>query len=533
MFVMRRITIVALILLTPSTLFAAAPTLAQLFPPGGQRGQTVTVTASGSFSPWPVQAWCDSKDIKIVAAKDSGKLTVSIGADVVPGIYWIRLFNKDGASELRPFFVSNLPEVIELERNDDFKKPQMLPGSAVVSGKLDKSGDVDAFAISAKKGQTLVASLEAFVNLRSPMDGVLQIVSADGFTLAQNHDYRDMDPQIAFPVPKDGTYVVRVFAFPSKADSSIKFAGNDKMIYRLTVTTGAYVDHAFPLAVNKDAKTPVELVGWNILEAAKKVIPSPRTESVADAFHPSLGNAATVRVETHSIAVSQGPISRAKPQAIMVPATLSGKIERPGDVDVYQFLAKKGDKLSFQVESRSLHFPLDAVVRVTDLEGKMLAEASSAKLNIDPSLSFTSPADGAYRIEIRDLHGEGGPRHVYRLRATHSEPDFELTLSADRIPVTPGKPASVTVTINRRNGFAKDVTLSVEGLPMGVKAEAATLRASDKTATLKLSAESAGASGNIQIVGKTADGLVRHATASGAEQGWRTADLWLTAVPAK
>ena len=43
----------------------------------------------------------------------------------------------------------------------------------------------------------------------------MQVLSSDGFVLEQNHDYHGLDPQVVFTVPRDGTYIVRVFAFPS------------------------------------------------------------------------------------------------------------------------------------------------------------------------------------------------------------------------------------------------------------------------------------------------------------------------------
>ena len=36
---------------------SAAPTIAHLFPAGGQRGTTVSVTAAGTFPSWPVGVW--------------------------------------------------------------------------------------------------------------------------------------------------------------------------------------------------------------------------------------------------------------------------------------------------------------------------------------------------------------------------------------------------------------------------------------------------------------------------------------------
>src|SRR5262249_59121116 len=129
---------------------------------------------------------------------------------------------------------------------------------------LGKDGDVDVFAVELKKGQTLVASVMAHTVLRSPMDGVLQILSVDGFLLAQDDDFHGLDPQIVFPVPKDGRYLVRVFAFPQVPTAAIKFAGGDKFIYRLTLTTGPFADYAFPLAVSRAAPGDLHVVCWHL-----------------------------------------------------------------------------------------------------------------------------------------------------------------------------------------------------------------------------------------------------------------------------
>jgi hypothetical protein len=84
---------------------AAPPALTYLFPAGAQQGKTVEVIAGGTFARWPVQVWTDRKDVTIKAAKDKGKLSVTIAAESTPGICWVRLHDEQGASELRPFFI--------------------------------------------------------------------------------------------------------------------------------------------------------------------------------------------------------------------------------------------------------------------------------------------------------------------------------------------------------------------------------------------------------------------------------------------
>jgi hypothetical protein len=513
-----------------SSALAAPPTLAGLFPTGGQRGQTVTVTATGSWSRWPVRAWCDSPELSVIAAKDTGKLDIKIGDDALPVTRWIRLHDDEGASELRPFIVGTLGEVVEQEPNDDPKWPHELKTSTVVvSGKLAKAGDVDGFAVPLKEGQTLVASLDAARTLRAPMDGVLQLVSPAGFVVAQNHDHYGDDPHLTYTAPKDGSYVARVFAFPAKPDSSIRFAGGDKFVYRLTLTTGPFADYAFPLAVTRGKLTSVDVVGWNV-KAVGQVMPTPLDDERAAVAHPLLAHAPLLRLEPHATAsVSAAPRS---PLKITLPTTVSGRMEKPGS-HAFEFTARKGDKLVFEIEARELDSPLDPVLRLTDAAGKSVAEAQAKKLNTDPKLNFTAPADGTYRLEVRDLHDDAGPRHFYRLRALRAAPDFGLTVAADRFTLTPGKALDIPVTIERRNGFAEDIAFEVAGLPDGVQAAAPAAKGTAKTATLKLTASAGAPSGPFRIAARTKSGIIRPARAPGAETGWTTTQLWLTVAKAK
>jgi len=524
------------VLAVPSPLVAAPPTLTYLFPAGGQRGKTVQVTAGGTFERWPVQTWVDGKGIEVQAASAKGQLSVTIAADAVPGTYWIRLHDEQGATALRPFLVGTLPEVLEQEPNDDFKKPQMLDAGAVtVNGRLEKPGDVDCFALKLRKGQTLVAVLEANHTLGSPMDGVLQVLSADGFVLEENNDYHGLDPQVVFSVPKDGTYVVRTFAFPAVPDASIRFAGGETFIYRLTLTTAGFADHAFPLAVRMSEPGQIELVGWNIPDAAKKLPlePRPGADRVM-AFHPEVAGAVAVRVEPHPAIVRVQPSDPQQAQPIVLPVTISGRLERRNAAHVYQFAGKKGERLFFQTEARTLGFPLDPVLRLTDAAGKSLAQTESTATGRDPELAFTVPQDGKYHIELRDLHAEGGARHLYRLRALVAEPDFGLTLTGDRFVLHPGKPLDIPIAIDRRHGFAGEIDISVEGLPQGVTATTVPsgTAASAKSVTLRLIAEAGTGTASlpIHIIGKATGkpGPARTARATVDGLTASTTQIWLT-----
>jgi hypothetical protein len=525
--------VLAYAFLAVSSIHAAPPTVNYFFPAGGQRGTTVTVTADGTFGHWPPRVWVDREGVAVEPAKESGKLLVTIADDAVPATYGIRLYDGEGASSARAFLVGTLPEVMEREPNDDFKKPQVLEtSSVVVNGRLGKVGDVDTFALALKKGQTLIASLEANRTLRSPLDGHLQVVSPDGFVLEHNDDFHGLDPQIVFPVPTDGTYLVRTFAFPSVPDSSIRFAGGDKFIYRLTLTTGAFFDYPYPLAVARSAPGDVDLVGWNLSTVLRTLpVPAPGEADQVTLFHPQSANVVRVRLEPHAAVVKALANSRHDPQKIDLPVTITGRIERPGDVNYYQFHGDKGQKLTFRAEAQTLGFPLDPVLQITDLEGKQLAKAQAGALGKDPVLDFTVPQDGPFLLTVRDLHGTGSGRHVYRLQADLAKPDFGLKLATDRFVIVPGKPLDVSVTIDRVHGFSNEIELDVEGVPEGVSVT--TLPADSKkakTLTLHLSADRAPYSGSVRVVGigRGADGMTRIAQAAVAELGTATESLWLT-----
>jgi len=171
-----------LLLAIASVAIAKPPTLEHLFPAGAARGSTVEVTASGQFDRWPVRGWSSSAGIAIKAEGEKGKLSIAVAPDAPTGVHWVRLFDDEGASAPRPFVVGVLPEVTEVEPNDEPGQAQRVDRpDLVVNGRLAKTGDVDGYVVRLKKGQRLVASMEANRRLGSPMDGVLQVASAEGF----------------------------------------------------------------------------------------------------------------------------------------------------------------------------------------------------------------------------------------------------------------------------------------------------------------------------------------------------------------
>jgi hypothetical protein len=512
---------------------AAPPEAKYLYPAGAARGGSVEVTAAGNFAAWPVSAWVNRPGITVVPAADKGKFAVSVAEDAVPGVYWVRLYNGEGSAAPLPFIVGTLPELSEQEPNDLPAKAQSLPNAtSTINGRLEKRGDVDTFALSLSQGQTLVAAVSAHETLGSPMDAVLQVVSPRGGVLEQNDDERGLDPVLTFTAPAAGVYLLRTFAFPAAPDASISYAGGEAFVYRLTLTTGGFLDGALPLALSRTQPTELTAYGWNLADPDAKRTVAPQTAATFELFAPDWAGALTLPVVEYRSLVEIEPNDAARPQVVEAPLMISGRIGERRDRDAFRFPLTKGQAWQFKVESRQLGYPLDAVLELFDASGKSLARADDAGQAPDAELSFTAPADGDYTLVVADLYEHGGPRYFYRLSIAPVEPDFALSVPEHSYVFTPEKPLEIPITIDRQHGFAGEIDIQVEGLPAGVTAAPAKSAASGDTAKsvkLVLSGTSAAFSGPIRIVGVSAAPSSRSRRAEAKlPAAAHLSDLWLT-----
>jgi len=538
--VRRLILLVGLLLLAPLTVKADPPTLEYFFPPSVRRGETVTVTAAGKLDPWPVQAWVNRPGLQLEAAKEKGQFKVTVAPDAKGGFYLVRLHNAAGATVLKPLVVGELPQLVEKEPNDKPADAQPVAESSTVNGKLAKGGDVDQYSVQLKKDERLVVAVQANQVLGSPMDAIIQVTDEKGFILSQNDDGRLLDPMVLFTAPSAGTYMVRVFAFPLTPNSTIGFAGADNFVYRLTLTTGPFLDHAFPDLESKGQSPLVHFGGWNFSASEPPIALT--DVSVLDPGSPEQLQVTRPQSENF-VVLPKGPVvamvagnaaSAKQPQEIPIPVMIGGKIESPKDADVFRFQATKGNAILFDVISRSRGYAMDPFLQVRDATGKVLGEADDTNKKRDCQLAFVPPADGAYDLLVRDLHHDGGERYIYQVHARLREPDFELKMAGGVYVLKSKEMVEIRMDVIRKHGFAEEISVSVEGLPEGVSAKPLKSLAKGTSATklkLFIQGESKSFSGPIKIVGTTADGKKsRMAHYLVPNLNWKRIDPWLTVV---
>jgi hypothetical protein len=174
------------------------PLVESVFPLGVSPGQPEKLRAFG----------------QLIAEGEELKVSVPTGQS--PGMIWHRASLDGQPSNPFPLFVADVPLVREQESpNDSPESAQMLAIPGGLNGRLEREGDVDYFAIEAKKGE--VFSLEIIARrLQSSLDSNLRILNDKGQQLQQNDDLRlgkrgSADSWIEnWSAPADGKFLIEV-----------------------------------------------------------------------------------------------------------------------------------------------------------------------------------------------------------------------------------------------------------------------------------------------------------------------------------
>ena len=534
----------------PQPLSAQLPvtTISAVFPPGAQAGSTVEVTVSGPaarrleklvFSHPGITAEVVRQvpeELTDAPEPNYGHFRVTIAKDVPPGVYDVRAIGAWGISNPRAFVVSNRRELVVPGNPATPESAYELPVGAVASGRIPARSH-HFFKTHLEQGQRVTVRLAA-QQIDSRLSAVLTLLDTSGRRLAQTFTV-ERDPVLLFEAPKKGDYLIRLH--------DEVYHGGDEHFYRLTVDEKPYVASIQPLAVVPGEERELTWFGWNLSQGK----PSPfrwqgrtlvaESSSAAAAREPATflcpwipqfpsllvsgapGLAATSPAgRTVALGVAQGTVvvemetSETQVQHLELPCDVSGAFYPERDEDQYEFEAQKGKQYWIEVLSHRLGADTDPAfllqrlekdskgnVRVVDVAfvddppDRNAAIRSPFHLSSDdPALLWTAPADGTYRLWLRDQFGSvrNDPRALYRLIIREPHPECRIvavpqelrTANNNTIPVRPlvlrrGESLAVRLLAEIRGGFDQEVTVEAIGLPQGVKAEPVTWKPSSGT----------------------------------------------------
>jgi len=422
---------------------------------------------------------------------------VTVAANAEPGERELRLQVAAGLSNPLVFCVGQLPEFREKDWKSspaDANLAVTLPAGIngrIVPGSLERyrslvrrtqsylPADVDRYRFAARQGQQLVLAVKArelTPYLADAVPGWFQatvtLYDAQGKELAYDDDYRfHPDPVLHYEVPQNGEYVIEI--------KDAIYRGREDFVYRITVGELPFVTSIFPLGCRAGEQAGIELKGWNL--PTKKLTmdtkgKKPGIYPVSVRAENLVSNQMPFVVDTLPECLEKEPNNELKSaQKVTLPIIVNGRIDQPGDWDIFSFAARAGGQIVAEVNARRLDSPLDSVLKLTDAQGRQVAfnddhEDKGSGLHThfaDSLLTATAPADGTYYLHLGDIQQKGGVEYAYRLRLSPPRPDFDLRVVPSVINVAAGGTARVTVYALRKDGFSGDITLALKDAPKG------------------------------------------------------------------
>jgi hypothetical protein len=131
--------------------------------------------------------------------------------------------------------------------------------------------------------------------------------------------------------------------------------------------------------------------------------------------------------------------SRETAQTLSLSAAVDGTALENG-FRYYKFTVKSSQSITVEVAAQRLGSPLDAVIRLTDAQGRELGYSDDDPgIGADSRFGCRLPGRGEYFLEIRDMLYQGGSSYRYRLRVG----DFPLLT----VPFPIGAPAGVAAQL--------------------------------------------------------------------------------------
>ncbi len=396
---------IALLLVMAATAAAqtAPPAITNVNPPAIQRGATVTLDVEGTNLRGASKLLFDAPgfDARVVHVTElpperavtvdptegipvpppprhQVRLEIRADGDTEVGLHRFRLQTPLGTTNAANLYVGPYyGETAEVEPNDDPTEPQKIEWlPTAIVGSLSRPGDPDYYEFKAQAGQQIVfQSISAQIG--SQITPVLEVINAQGEVVAASR-LEPGRPEVAlgFTARESGKYLLRVGDYEQR--------GGRNFSYRVYAGEFPYVTSLFPLGVGKGSNE-VEVSGYNLGDAKKVKIEAPGRsywgETIKWRMSASKGtamNQVRLSLGAYQEIVEKEPNNTpAAAQPVELGVTVNGRIlGQGGDEDYFRFRARKGQKVSFEVEAQRLGSLLDSAIEVLDTRGNPVPRAT-------------------------------------------------------------------------------------------------------------------------------------------------------------
>ncbi|HKS37330.1 MAG TPA: c-type cytochrome domain-containing protein, partial [Verrucomicrobiae bacterium] len=370
------------------------------------------------------------------------------------------------------------------ERRDTLSQPLKeqyavafsLDGKRLVAGGVDNR--IRVWQISESATETTNPILEA----RFAHEGAILNVafSSDGKTLLSSAEDRTVKLWDA-----TGTELKEKLLLERQPDwvPALAFALDDKAVVvgRLDGTIGFYdagngkvmpapkpeLSRVEPRGIQRGKETRLKLIGKNLSTATEIKSAEPKLKFELDQDAPRQSDAVLVkaiasddlrrgsyefrvggpngesgRLKLHVDDLPQVYVSNKVHAVERLPASFWATHEKSGDIDQFDFDAKAGQTLVFDVAAKSLDSKADVALTLLDDSGKVLASNNGFDGSPDPFLAYTFIGGGRYSVRVSELLLGASTDHFYRL----SVGDFAYVTGFFPPGVSAGKESEVELT---------------------------------------------------------------------------------------
>ena len=542
--------------LTPSDCFSQAdpedsgPLLLSVSPLTVQRGVSVKVEARGNRLDGVYAVWSDTRGIagrvlSVGEVKDLIKPRVRpsqqeikpipvyralIALQIDPtthlGVHSLRLVSNRGVSNAIGFPLVDAPVAMEAAgSHQTIEQAQQVSFPGFISGKIGEPGEVDFYSFQARKGQEL--RFEVVEGQKFDPSADASRFSAEVAMYHQAGSWFDphRPTRALFEEERSSDLM------PANPGGTYKFSEDGQYFLQVTGLFGqgcadcTYQVRVFPTATWVESISQTQPVrtewlerslerrlteGWiNQLEVRAVKGPEAPARELASG-QPSFVRVVAspeppeIKVSSHPVPVAEHEPNDRPPQSerISIPAVIEGTIQRPGDLDSFQFKVEAGQKLAFEVETSDARPPyFNPRIGVIDSQDRELFSNVERRLSMynnnavaevylkaaQPKATHSFERAGEYVLQVRDITSRyGNPNYRYRIlvrpqiphvgeisvipkESLDATPEVARRSEVNRLNLVRNTAKKLVLVASYEEGFTGDLSFTFTGLPEGVQ----------------------------------------------------------------
>ena len=483
------LSVVTAALIAPQPVVAQDPVIDRVTASNLRPGQNASVVVTGKQLTGVMCLWTPAG---VLRPKDGQDLTKdqpvtmegAISADVVPGIYPVRMVTNHGCSEAAFVVVDDLPSLAIAAESEDRKSGQLITLPCCLDGQINPVLS-KFFRVAMTAGQ--IVKIETFARrLGSDLDPVIRVTGPDGNEVAFRDDLpgAEGDTELQLTALTDGEYRVEI--------RDVRYSGGARHFFHLRLGKLPMVTSVWPRVAQ--VGQIVSLIGTNgeLLGQATPHAPAETTGSLIPVVFrtaESEGSALSSVMLTNRSTQSEAEPNNDRAEATaVVPETqvLTGTLQKEGDVDWFKLTATAATPLLVTARTREVSCPTDVMLELYNAEGGKIVENDDTGPR-DAELTAQLPAAGEFFLKVSEIAGRGGPAWAYALDVYQGHKSVRATAPVDHINIPRGGSAAMPLTV-RRIHYEGPLKVEAVGLPAAIQMAPFWLGAKQSTAPVVLTA---------------------------------------------